>query len=166
MDRGAKGLSSVLAGKISLEEAVERTRIENLSVLSGGPMAPHSTEMIYTEGFARIIKQLAEEYDRVLIDSPPVTPVTDSQILAAQCDATVLVLRSHFSIRTISMQARNSLASVNARVLGIIVNDVAHEGERGGYRHYNGYEYYNCRGNGHERKREKAAQEIVMQPRV
>jgi len=165
-DRAAKGLSSVLAGKISLEEAVERTRIENLSVLSGGPMAPHSTEMIYTEGFARIIKQLAEEYDRVLIDSPPVTPVTDSQILAAQCDATVLVLRSHFSIRTISMQARNSLASVNARVLGIIVNDVAHEGERGGYRHYSGYEYYNCRGNGHERKREKAAQEIVMQPRV
>jgi succinoglycan biosynthesis transport protein ExoP len=165
MDRAAKGLSSALAGKTSLEEAVERTRVENLSVLSAGPMVPHSAEMIYSESFSRIIEQLAEKYDRVLVDSPPITPVTDWQILAAQCDATVLVLRSHFSIRTISMQARSCLASANARVLGIVVNDVTHGGERGQYRRCRAdTNLMAARGNGHEKRRKEVGQEIIMQP--
>jgi polysaccharide biosynthesis transport protein len=161
MDRTAKGLSSVLTGKMSLEEAVERTRIENLSVLASGPAMPNSAEMIYSERFVGIIKQLAEQYDRVIIDSPPVAPVTDSLILAACCDATVLVLRSHVSIRTVSVQALGSLMGVNARILGIVVNDVPSKEALHGYGQYGGYAYLGSRGNGHQEKQEKAGQEIV-----
>lgn len=160
MDHKAKGLSSVLAGKMSLEEAIEHTSIENLSVLTCGPAVSNPSETINSESFARIVQQLAEEYDRVIVDSPPVVAVADAQILAALCDATVLVLRAQASTRRISLLAHNSLASVDARILGVIVNDVPPKGDRYGY--YGGYGYYYGRDDGSRgRKRIKVRQETT-----
>jgi Mrp family chromosome partitioning ATPase len=67
---------------------------------------------------------LAERYDLVLLDSPPVMPVTDSRILAASCDATLLALRAEKSTRRGAVYARDTLRSVGARLLGVVVNDV------------------------------------------
>ena len=98
--------------------------------------------------FAKLVQSLAGTYDRVLIDAPPVTVVTDAQILSARCDVTVLVLRADRSTRKTSMRAVDILESVGARVLGIVVNDVRRTGNR--------YGYYG----GHNGSKTKAVKEI------
>jgi capsular exopolysaccharide synthesis family protein len=140
LDRQAKGLSAVLAGQMSLEDAIEHTAVENLDVLTSGPDVPNPAEILNSESFSRLLEKVAAAYDRVLIDSPPVTAVTDPLILAAQTDVTILVLQAEVSTRRVSMQARAALASVDARVLGVAVNNVLHR--KGRYGYYSGYGYY------------------------
>jgi Mrp family chromosome partitioning ATPase len=98
--------------------------------------------MLNSDRFAQIVKTLADRYDRVLIDSPPVIAVADAQIVAALCDVTVLVLRAHKSMRRVSMQACDSLAGVGGRILGVVVNDVPRKSDRYGYCGGYGYSDY------------------------
>ena len=133
MNPNGKGLTAVVAGTMSLEEAIVHTKIENLNILTSGPAVSNPAEMIDSESFALILKTLAEEYDRVIVDSPAVLAVTDAQILASRCDATVLVIRAQASSRRVSVQAHDRLASVDARILGVVVNDVRLRGDDYGY---------------------------------
>ena len=155
LDRHTRGLSSVLAGQMSLEEAVNHTKLEGLDVLTCGPDVPNPAELLNSKRFAEVVRMLAEQYDRVLIDSPPVVAVTDSQILAALCDVTILVLRAQYSMRRVSIQACESLLGVDARLLGVVVNDVPQKCNRYGYA--SGYGYYNHSyrdgGNGHRKNK-------------
>jgi capsular exopolysaccharide synthesis family protein len=137
-----KGLSSVLAGTTTLQEAIQRTEIKDLEVLPSGPAVPNPSEMLNSETFARTLEHLCEGYDRIVIDSPPVMPVTDSQILAAICNITLLVLRAERSTRKAGQQARDALLSVGAHILGAVVNDVRRKSARYGYHGAYGYYYY------------------------
>ncbi len=152
LDRQTRGMSAVLAGHMLMEQAIEHTGIENLDVLTCGPDVPNPAEIIGSQAFYETIKRLAEEYDRVLIDSPPVAAVTDPLILAALCDVTILVLRAEQSMRRVSMQARDSLMSVEARVLGVVVNDVPLKSGHYGYYGSYGHRYHGQSGNGKGRK--------------
>jgi succinoglycan biosynthesis transport protein ExoP len=139
------GLSSVLDGEISLEDAIKPTPVEGLDLLPCGNVIHDPSETLNSQDFADILNKLCEKYDRILIDSPPVGPVTDSRILAATCDATVLVLKAEKSTRKNSQQTRDALLSVNANLLGVVVNAVSRKNNRYGY--YGGYGYY-----GHDKK--------------
>lgn len=171
-DREAGGLSSVLAGVTTLEEAIEASGVDNLDILTCGPDVPNPAELLNSESFARIIERLADEYDRVLIDSPPVAVVTDALILAILCKITLLVLRANKSMRKPSVQACEALASIDAKVLGIVVNDVSRTGGRYGY--YNGYgRYYNRSQSGNggrrvkkRRHRERTGLQVAERPRA
>jgi len=137
-----KGLTSVLAGTITLEETIQATEIEGLELLLCGPdVVLNPSEILNSENFARILEQLSNKYERIVIDAPPVIPVTDAQILAAICDVTLLVLKAAKSTRKVSQRARDGLLSVGGRILGIIVNDVPRKSGRYGY-YYGGYGYY------------------------
>lgn len=147
-----QGMSSVLAGRHTVDEAIQPGPVKGLDILACGPEVPNPSELLNGDMFADILKNLSERYDRVIIDSPPVTPVADSQILGALCSVTVLVLRAEKSTRRISQQARDALMSVGARILGVVVNDVSPKrgyygyysgyGRYGGYGHYGYYSYY------------------------
>jgi len=165
LDRRAKGLSCVLAGQMPLAEAIDHTGLENLDVLTCGPHVPNPAEMLNSKGFAQIVKALAQEYDRVLIDSPPVVAVTDAQILAALCAVTILVLRAQESTRRVSMQACESLLGVDAHLLGVVVNDVSQRCDRYGYASGYGHYSYSYRhgGDGH-RQHHIPIQEIEHRP--
>ncbi len=139
VDRKAKGLSLVLAGKMALEEAIVHTELEHLDVLTCGPDVPNPAEMLNSDRFAQLVKTLSFDYERILIDSPPVVAVTDAYILGALCHATILVLRAEFSTRRVAAHAREGLAGVGARVLGVVVNDVSDKGDR--YGCYTNYGY-------------------------
>ncbi len=170
LDRKTKGLSAVLAGQATLEQATEHTGLENLDVITCGPDVPNPAEMLNSESFTRIIEKLTSQYDRILVDSPPVMAVTDALILAAVCDVTILVLRAGASMRKISMQAREGLASVDARVLGAVVNDVSHKGSRYGYYGRYGYYYHYDYGKngghkGHRHSGQAAAGRLTTQSR-
>ncbi len=158
LDRRSKGLSAVLAGQMTLEEATEPTKVENLYVITCGPDVPNPAEILNSESFARTIKTVTAAFDRILIDSPPVMAVTDPLILGAICDVTIMVLRAGVSMRKISMQAREGLASVNAKVLGAVVNDVSHKSGRYGYSSRYGYYYRHDYGKERRPKETQASQ--------
>jgi len=130
------GLSSVLAGATTLEEAIRPTKVKGLELLTCGPDVPNPSEILNSKSFAKLLEDLSNRYDRVIIDSPPVMPVTDSQILAAVSDITLLVLRAEKSNRKISQQARDGLMSVGARILGVVVNDASKSSSYGYYGYY------------------------------
>jgi len=144
------GLSSVLAGTTTLEEAIRPIEVKGLELLPCGPGVPNPSEILNSESFAKLLELLSNKYDRVIIDSPPVMPVTDAQILGAICDITLLVLRAEKATRKSSQQARDGLLSVGAHVLGALVNDVP---KKGRYGYYSGYGYYHGYGYGHSKKK-------------
>lgn len=152
-----KGLSSALAGRDTLDEALQAGPVKGLDILSCGPEVPNPSELLNSDTFAELLKKVSERYDRVIIDSPPVGPVADSQILAAVCDVVLLVLRAEKSTRRHSQEARDSLQSVGAHILGAVVNDVRRK--RGRYGYYSGYGYHSGYGYyghyGYYGKREK-----------
>lgn len=134
------GLSSVLTGNATLEEALQSGPVDGLEILTCGPNIPNPSEMLSSEAFADLLKSLSIRYDRVIVDSPPVIPVADSQILGAICDIVILVLKAEKSTRKLSQQSIGMLMSVNAHLLGSVVNNVTRK--QGKYGYYSGYGHY------------------------
>ncbi len=122
------GLASVLDGTDQLDDAIRRTGIHGLDVLPAGPIPHNPAELLNTPAFADHLNDLADRYDLVLIDSPPVTAVTDARILAASADASLLVVRLGSSTRRQVETARDGLRGVGARLIGVAVNGVSRRG--------------------------------------
>ncbi len=153
------GLSNVLLGQVAVEAAIQRSATEHLDILPCGPLPPNPSEILNSQAFVDLIDALSSKYDQIVIDSPPVEPVTDARILAASCDVTVLVLRAERSTRRLSVHARDALIGVGANLLGVIVNAVPRGQD--GYSYYSGSGYnrygYGPNGNGHRNGREVKA---------
>ena len=126
------GLSTVLGGGDTMAQAIQRTEIEGLDVLPCGPMPTNPAEMLNSPAFNEHLNDLADKYDLVLLDSPPVTAVADARILAASVDASLLVVRLEASTRKQTETARDGLRSVGARLIGVAVNSVSRQGNFGG----------------------------------
>jgi capsular exopolysaccharide synthesis family protein len=122
-DAGA-GLTSVLSGEAKLREAIVPTDVPNLHLLPCGPVPTNPSELLTGKRFDRLMRTLAEGFDRVIVDSPPLMMFTDARVLAASADATLLVLRMNQSVRELGMLALDGLERAGANVLGAIANDV------------------------------------------
>jgi len=140
----APGLSSVVAGTRGLDkldEAIQPSSIAGLDILPSGPGARNPSRILNTgHSFANTMTHLCSKYDRILIDSPPVVPFADSCVLAAICDATLLVVRAEKSTRMELQQARDALLGVGAHILGAVANDVPRRNDLYG-RYYHRYRY-------------------------
>ena len=143
LDPRERCLGDVFAGTMTLAAAVRPTGIERLHILTGGYGVSNPAEVLNSQQFAHLLTGLADVYDRIVVDAPPVTVVTDAQILGALCDATVLVLRADKSVRTVALRAVDALQSVGARLLGVVVNEVRKGGHRYGYYYHRDRKYYN-----------------------
>jgi capsular exopolysaccharide synthesis family protein len=119
------GLSTVLAGICSLQEALYETPVEGLSLLPSGPVPINPSELLSSTGFAAFVQMVSDNYDRVVIDSPPVLPVADTKAIAALADAVLLVVRIDKSDRKASALALEGLQSVRANVFGWVANDMS-----------------------------------------
>lgn len=160
-----KGLSVLLSGSQTLEQAIQPGPVSGLDILTCGPEVPNPSEILNSEIFEKDLENLTQLYDRVIIDSPPVAPVADSQILSAMADITVLVLRAEKSTRRQSQVARDSLQSVGGRLLGAVVNDVPRKG--GHYGYYSKYGHYGRYGHygeyyGHKEKKKEQEQKVSV----
>jgi len=125
------GLSTTLAGITTSGAAIQSTGVKGLELLPSGPDVPNPSETLNSDVFAQLLEILSDRYDRVIIDSPAVVPITDAQTLAAICDMTILVVRIDKATRKKSRQARDGLLSAGARILGVVVNDVPKKGRHG-----------------------------------
>lgn len=132
---GIVGLCSVIAGEARLRDAIRPTRIPGLRVLPCGPLPCNPSELLSGHRFGQMMAALSRRFDRIIIDSPPLTNVADARVLAAGADATLLVLRMNRSIRQSSVRALDGLQKVGARVLGAIANDMP---AGHGYHYYGG----------------------------
>lgn len=117
------GLSNVLTRQLTLEEAVSTTAQEKLWVLSSGPIPPNPSELLGSKNMQVLLEQAKEEYDVIVIDSPPVLAVTDAQILANLADGVVLVVSSGKTERDSAKKAKELLESAQAKILGVVLNN-------------------------------------------
>ena len=140
------GIREVLAGRVRLRDAIRPTSIKGLSLLACGQAIPNSAEILNSARFAKLLQYLGQVYNWILIDSPPVTVVTDAQIIAAVCDWAILVVRTGKSTRKMSQRAIHAMEGVGAHMLGVVVNDVHKEGSHYGY-YGAGRGYYGSNGN-------------------
>lgn len=116
------GLTTVLVGRVSLEQAIQRTG--GIWVLASGAIPPNPSELLGTDSMRSLIDRLEERFDYVLIDTPPLLPVTDAAVLSACVDGSVLVVRSG---KTTTEQVRSAsaiLVGAKGRVLGTVLNMV------------------------------------------
>ncbi len=117
------GFTSVLLNERGLDEVIRPApHFENLDVLCAGPLAPNPSELLGGEHFAEILRKLATDYTLVLLDSPPVLPVTDALVLSRVADATVVITASTISSRRRVSRAVASLRQVGAPIIGSVLN--------------------------------------------
>jgi capsular exopolysaccharide synthesis family protein len=119
------GLSNVLTGSTTLEQAITRTAIlPNLFVLAAGTPPPNPAELLASTNMRDVLAQLREQYDHIVIDTPPSLSVTDAVVLSPRADAAVLVIRSGQTTKTALRRSRDILMQVNAKVVGVLLNAV------------------------------------------
>lgn len=118
------GVTSILAGEATLDQAAKTTEVPNLSLLQCGPLPPNPAELLHTKRFKALIEEARSKYDTIIFDTPPLAAVTDPAIVATQVDGTVLVVRSRKTARASVDAALRHLRSVNATVIGVVLNDV------------------------------------------
>lgn len=117
------GLTNVLTKQASLGQAAVRTPIENLSALPSGPIPPNPAELLGSLSMKEFIAQAENDYDYVFFDTPPVLAVTDAQVLANQCDGTVLVINSGKTEIEAAQKAKELLDAAQAKLLGAVLNN-------------------------------------------
>lgn len=134
----AVGLTTVLVGRVELDEALQETRVPGLDVLASGSRPPNPAEILQTSAMERLLDDLRDAYDVVVIDAPPVLPVADASVLGRLADGVVLVVRhgrtGHDQVRAAAERIRNVSATLYGTVLSMSPRRSA---ARYGY----GYEY-------------------------
>lgn len=136
---GAVGFSTVLSGGATLSEALQKTRFPGLTVLTSGAVPPNPSELLGSQSARKLLHELREEFDYVIVDSTPLLAVTDAAILAASADGVLLMARFGETKHEQLAHAVGSLESVGASVLGSVLTMVPMRG-RDSYA-YN-YHYY------------------------
>ncbi|MBI5586563.1 MAG: CpsD/CapB family tyrosine-protein kinase, partial [Deltaproteobacteria bacterium] len=134
------GMSNILIGERSWEDLVLPTPVDKLWVIPCGPIPPNPAELVSSDLMEELVTQMRGQYDRIIIDSPPVTAVTDSVALSRLVDGLVLVVKTSVTPRTIIRTTVRSLKEINAKILGVVLNDIPVGPDS--YYYYQYYYYY------------------------
>ena len=146
------GISSFLVGTDELKEVVRRTPIKDLDVIASGPIPPNPSEILGSKKMKALIEALRKDYDRILIDTPPITAVTDTSVLAPLSDGVILIVRAGVTPKPLIQTGLGQLQSVNARLLGAVLNGV--QTGRDSYYYYQYYYYYYGE-DGHRKRKQR-----------
>jgi len=133
------GLSNLILGDQTYEDVIKTTQVPNLFVLPCGPLPPNPAELLMTKRFEVVLEELANRFDRVILDSPPLQAVTDAVVLSKLVDGTILVVRSGKTLRDEIRRSARLIRDVNGSIFGVIVNEFD-ASDRNGY-HYSYYGY-------------------------
>lgn len=135
------GFTSVLLGQVALSKALKPVPgQERLLLLSAGPLPPNPSELLSSARTVDLLRNLREQADIVLVDSPPTLPVTDALVLSQQMDSTVIVTTAGTTTRRAATRVVEVLQQVKAPLIGTVLNGVT---GRSGYANYS-YQYYSA----------------------
>jgi capsular exopolysaccharide synthesis family protein len=138
---GSKGLSNLIVGEESYDDAIKSTEIPNLYVLPCGPLPPNPAELLMSKRFGVVLEELGKRFDRVILDSPPLGAVTDAVVLSKQSDGVALVVRAGKTLRDEVKRSVRQIRDVDGQVVGVILNQLDAHDRRYGYYSYYGYGY-------------------------
>src|SRR5262249_30350482 len=119
--------SEVFIGRIDMRSMLTSAGLENLHILTAGALPPNPSELLASPLFSDFIVEVASRFDVILIDAPPVLPVTDAVILSTRVDGVVLVYQLGRIGRAVLRRAKTHLDNVRATIRGIVLNDVKAE---------------------------------------
>jgi len=140
-DRNRIGLSDCLSGGSELTSVIRKSEIKNVYYIPAGSIPPNPSELLGSALFKETIQVLAERFDHILIDAPPVLGFADSILLSSTVDGVILVILSGKTQRAVLQRARDSLLHANAKILGVVINRV--NIQQSGYGdYYSSYHYY------------------------
>jgi capsular exopolysaccharide synthesis family protein len=138
-ERGLTDLLSEEFSKRNLIDLIQETPIPGLHVLTGGPPTQSASHLLYSPNFAALLNEVKEEYDMILIDTPPMLQMTDARVAGRLADAVVLVARAGLTTRDSLLAVKERFAEDRIRVLGTILNDWDSRRSTNGY--YSGSYY-------------------------
>jgi capsular exopolysaccharide synthesis family protein len=141
-----QGLASVIVGDAQLEQAIQPTAVAGLFVVPCGPIPPNPAELLTLPRFRELLTLIREQFDFVLVDTPPLLAVTDPCVVVPHMDAVILTVRISKKARPHAARAKEILSTLGARVLGVVVNGVGTDDRDygyDGYRYGYTYKYYN-----------------------
>ncbi len=121
---GAVGLSQVLAGTASLADALQPSHTDGLDILAAGAIPPNPSELLGSHRMEQLIEQLAQDHF-VILDAPPLLPVTDAALLTRSADGAVIVVAAAKTHKEEVERAAAALRAVDGKVLGAILNQVS-----------------------------------------
>ena len=137
VDSDVKGLSQYLSGQAPVRDILYGTNYENVDMIFAGPMAPNPSELLNGRAFAKLMGELKQRYDYVLIDTPPMASVVDAAIVGKVCDGAILVIESGFVGYRAAQKAIKQLEKSGTHMLGAVLNKVDTKKEK--YYSYYGY---------------------------
>jgi len=120
-------ISDVMLGDFEMDEILRTPGLDNLHILTAGTRPPNPTEILSSERFCEFLKEVRQQYDYIFIDAPPVLPVADATEIAPLVDGVVLVYTVGRIGRGVLKRAKSTLDNVDAKVLGVILNNVKPE---------------------------------------
>jgi capsular exopolysaccharide synthesis family protein len=123
--QGELGLSSCLAGSLDMRALIKPLPgVPNLDVLPSGRRPPNPVELLDSDRMRVLLKEWREQYDHIVIDTPPVGSLSDAMVLSPYADAVLLVARAQQTSLQSLCRARDILAQVNSHTVGVIINDL------------------------------------------
>lgn len=128
------GLTNVITGQSKASEAIQSGGLASLSVLPSGPVPPNPAELLASQKMKAFVSDMKGVYDMIIFDTPPVLAVADSLIVSSICDGVILVVQEGRVKRDLVRKAKESLERVNAKLIGVVLNNVKRRKE--------GYYYY------------------------
>jgi succinoglycan biosynthesis transport protein ExoP len=131
-----RGLSNLILGDSSYEDAIKTTDVPNLYVLPCGPTPPNPAELLLTQRFQQIMGELGDRFDRIILDSPPLQAVADAAVLGRMSDGVILVAKSGKTNRDELIRSARQLRDVQAALVGVVINSLDLSSKTYGYYNY------------------------------
>jgi capsular exopolysaccharide synthesis family protein len=120
-----KGLSNIIVNESTFEQALHKDVIKNVDIITSGPIPPNPSELLHSKGFENILMQNFDEYDFILIDSPPVLPISDAKTIARHSNGIVIVADIRHVTEDELKRTKKELLHVKGNILGVVVNRVS-----------------------------------------
>ena len=150
-----KGLTEYLCGNASLESVICQTPDPFMDIIFTGAVAPNPSELFSGELFRELLKAVREDYDYVIVDTPPVNAVIDGVLISNECDGTVLVVESGVTDRVQAQRAKQQLEYAGVKMLGVVLNKIGSRKSGYGYGYGYGYGHGYGYGYGYGEEKEK-----------
>jgi len=129
------GLTTALFNQKPLKEIVQHTVVDNLFIVHAGPTPPNPSELLSSPQMASLLEEARSSYDVIILDTPPIISVTDAQVVAVMSDGVVLIVQAGQVSKDYVLKAKSLLEHVNAKLLGVVLNNVNRT-------HADSYSYY------------------------
>lgn len=139
--KNEKGLSTLIVGEYSMDEVINRNVYEGLDVVTAGIIPPNPAELLESARFADIIKDFSEKYDVIIIDTPPLSPVSDAATIAPLTDGLILAVNISETPRDVFKSVIANISKPGIVRLGVVVNNLDFKQEKK-FKSYYGYSYY------------------------